>query len=81
MIIGPGLLVFVTPGSYEYDDIMVKELVCRIRVLGSSKYVHDLSVLIIMNTVKVPYFASRPNFATFGLFVAKVHWYAMRTPN
>ena len=28
----------------------------------------------IIYTVKVPYFTSRPNFATFGLFVAKVHW-------
>ena len=44
-IIGPGLLVFVTQGTY--DDIMVKELVCRIRVLGSAKYVHDLTVLIV----------------------------------
>ena len=33
-IIGPELLVFVTQGTY--DDIMVKELVCRLRVLGSS---------------------------------------------
>ena len=30
-------------------------------------------------TVKVPYFANRPNFATFGLFVAKIHWYAKGT--
>ena len=29
------------------------------------------------DTVKVPYFASLPNFVTFGLFVARVHWYAM----
>ena len=30
------------------------------------------------HTEKCPNFASRPNFASFGLFVAKVHWYAIR---
>ena len=29
--------------------------------------------------LKVPYFASRPNFATSGLFVTTVHWCAMGT--
>ena len=36
-IIGPGLFL-VTQGTY--GDIMVKELVCRLRVLGSAIYVH-----------------------------------------
>ena len=40
-----------------------------------------MCTLYIFITVKVPYFASRPNLATFGLSVAKVLWYAMRTPN
>ena len=34
-----------------YDDIMVKELVCRLRVLGSAKYVHDLTVLYLLQKV------------------------------
>ena len=43
-IIGPGLFL-VTQGTY--GDIMVKELVCRHRVLGSAIYVHDLTGLNI----------------------------------
>ena len=42
-IIGPGLFL-VTQGTY--GNIMVKELVCRLRVLGSAIYVHDLTGLI-----------------------------------
>ena len=41
-IIGSGIFL-VTQGTY--GDIMVKELVCRLRVLGSVIYVHDLTGL------------------------------------
>ena len=41
-IIGSGLFL-VSQGTY--GDIMVKELVCRLRVLGSAIYVHDLTGL------------------------------------
>ena len=45
-IIGSGLFL-VTQGTY--GDIMVKELVCRLRVLGSAIYVHDLTGLSRQN--------------------------------
>ena len=46
--IGPGLLVFVTQETY--GEIMVKELVCRLRVLGSSTILQAFKQLVSQGT-------------------------------
>ena len=53
------------------------KLRCRVQRDHTYLCVHEQGVLTVQlyvqYTVKVPYFASRPNFATFGLFVTTVH--------